>query len=181
MTPAFAGGPATPSANTAGRSSFVNRFQKRREEKMKKHLSKKRVVLAAIVVVALAIASGVAYAYFTATGAGTGNATVGSSAGLTITSTAVSGLYPGGADVSVPVQVVNGTNANEYVNVLSGTVATNGGCLTAWFVVDSKTVTTAVNKGATLNTNTNVRMLDSGTDQTLACAGKTMTINWSST
>ena len=38
---------------------------------MRKHLSKKRVVLAAIVVVALAIASGVAYAYFTATGAGT--------------------------------------------------------------------------------------------------------------
>ena len=32
---------------------------------MKKHLSKKRVVLAAIVAVALAIGSGVAYAYWT--------------------------------------------------------------------------------------------------------------------
>jgi len=147
---------------------------------MKKHLSKKRVVLAAIVVIALAIASGVAYAYFTATGAGTGSATVGSSASLTITSDAVVGLFPAGADVTVPVHVTNGTNANEYVNVLSGTVATNSSCVTGWFVVDSKTVAATVNKGATLDTSTKVRMLDSGTDQTAACAGKTMTINWSS-
>ena len=147
---------------------------------MRKHLSKKRVVLAAIVVVALVIASGVAYAYFTASGAGTGSATVGSSASLTITSDAVSGLYPGGADLTVAVHVANGTGSNEYVNQLSGTVATNGGCLTAWFQVDTKSVTATVNHGATLDTSTKVRMLDSGTDQTAACAGKTMTINWSS-
>ena len=147
---------------------------------MRKHLSKKRVVLAAIVVAALAIASGVAYAYFTATGAGSGSATVGSSAGLTITSAAVTGLYPAGADVTVPVHIANGTNGNEYVNQLSGAVATNGSCVTAWFQVDTKSVAATVNKGATLDTSTKVRMLDSGTDQTAACAGKTMSINWTS-
>jgi hypothetical protein len=149
---------------------------------MRKHLSKKRVVLAAIVVVALAIASGVAYAYFTATGTGTGSATVGSSAGLTITSDAITGLYPGGADVPVTVHITNSTGANEYVNQLSGAFVTSGTCVTAWFVVDPKTVTATVNKGATLDTSTKVRMLDpsTSTDQTAACAGKTMTINWSS-
>ena len=76
--------------------------------------------------------------------------------------------------------MTNSTNANEYVNVVSGTVATNGSCMTAWFTVDPKTVAATVNKGATLDTSTKVRMLDSGTDQTAACAGKTMTINWSS-
>jgi hypothetical protein len=147
---------------------------------MRKHLSKKRVVLAAIVVVALAIASGVAYAYFTATGAGSGSATVGSSAGLTITSTAVTGLYPGGADVTVPVHITNSTSSNEYVNQLSGAFVTNGSCVTGWFHVDTQTVGATVNKGATLDTSATVRMLDPGVDQTLACAGKTMTIDWSS-
>jgi hypothetical protein len=147
---------------------------------MRKHFSKKRVVLAAIVVVALAIASGVAYAYFTATGAGTGSATVGSSADLTITSTAVSTLYPAGADLTVPVHVTNGTSSNEYVNQLTGAFVTNGSCLGTWFEVDAKSVAATVNHGTTLDTSTKVRMLDSGTDQTAACAGKTMTINWSS-
>jgi len=146
---------------------------------MRKHLSKKRVVLAAIVVVALAIASGVAYAYFTATGAGTGSATVGSSTAIAITSDAVTGLYPAGADVTVSVHVKNNGSGSQYVNVVSGTVADNGSCLGSWFVVDAKTLGATIANGATSNTTTKVRMLDSGGSQNV-CVGLPMTINWAS-
>jgi|SRR5450759_2851616 len=144
---------------------------------MKKHLSKKRVVLAAIVAVALAIGSGVAYAYFTSAGTGQGNAAVGSSAGIALSSANVSGLYPGGADVPLVVSINNPGNGNEYVNQISGTVADNGACLGTWFQVDSINYAKEVTHGATDTANTNVRMLDAATSQD-ACQGKTLVINW---
>jgi hypothetical protein len=76
---------------------------------MKKHLSKKRVVLAALVVVMLAIASGVAYAYWTAGGGGPGSATAGTTSSITVnqTNSAITNLYPGG-----PAQALSGTFTN---------------------------------------------------------------------
>ena len=82
---------------------------------MKKHLSKKRVVLAAIVVVALGIASGVAYAYWTAGGTGPGSATAGTTSSITVTQTnaAITDLYPGG-----PVKALSG----KFTNLNAGQV-----------------------------------------------------------
>lgn len=146
---------------------------------MKKHITKRRAVFAAIVVVALAIASGVAFAYFSSSGTGTGSAAVGSSTGIVLSSDNVSGLYPGGSDVTVAVHVNNPGSGNEYVNQISGAVADNGTCLGTWFQVDPIAFAQNVTHGATVNTSTKVRMLDSGSNQD-ACQGKTMTINWSS-
>jgi hypothetical protein len=64
---------------------------------MKKHLSKKRVVLAAIVAVVLAISSGVAYAYWSGGGTGQSTAVAASSGGsFTVNVTLAAGIYPGG-------------------------------------------------------------------------------------
>ncbi len=147
---------------------------------MKKHFNKRRVIVTAVVAVALAIASGVAYAYFTAAGAGTGSATVGSSTAIAITSDSVTGLYPGGADVTVPVHVQNNGSGSQYVANVTGTVATNGTCLGTWFQVDTVALNATILHGATSNTTTKVRMLDSASNQN-ACQGLTMTINWVST
>lgn len=146
---------------------------------MKKHLSKRRVIIAAVVVVALAIASGAAYAYFTAGGTGTGAATVGAASPIAIASDTPAGLlYPGGADVVVSVHVTNNGSGSQYVNQVSGSVADNGGCLGSWFQVDPVALHANITKGATSDTTTKIRMLDNG-DQN-ACVNKTVTINWTS-
>src|SRR5450759_1033138 len=81
---------------------FLNRFNPKERTPMQKHLSKKRVVLAAIVTVALALASGVAYAYWTSGGSGAGSAAAGTTSGITVNQTnSVSGLYPGGPAVAL--------------------------------------------------------------------------------
>jgi hypothetical protein len=145
---------------------------------MKKFLKRKRTLVALSVVAVLAVA-GAAFAYFTASGSGSGTAGIGSSSNLELSSTAVSGLYPGGADVPVTVSIHNPGTGNQYVGTVSGTVADNGSCQGSWFVVDSVNHNADLTHGATVTEDTNVRMLDSGTNQD-ACQGKTMTINWSS-
>jgi hypothetical protein len=65
------------------------------------------------------------------------------------------------------------------VNVVSGTVATNGSCLGSWFQVDPVTYASSLAANGTDTASTKVRMTDSGTNQDV-CQGKTMTINWSS-
>src|ERR1035437_4222595 len=103
---------------------------------MKKHLSKKRVVLAAIVVVALGIASGVAYAYWTSTGTGSvGSATAGTGVSFTATlsGSAPTGLVPGGSDQAIDVKV---TNPATFPQTLSGlTVSVKNGDGSAWILV----------------------------------------------
>jgi hypothetical protein len=140
--------------------------------------SKKRTlaVLGGVAVLAMAVA---AVAYFTSTGSGTGSATVGSASGTQLSSPTVSTLYPGGADVPVTVSIHNPGSGAERVGTISGTVADNGTCLGAWFHVDSITYNQTVAPAATTTAATNVRMLDSGTNQD-PCQGQAMTINWSS-
>jgi len=147
---------------------------------MKKFLmSKKGLALLATMVAAVVVAVG-AYAYFSSNGTGTGSATVGNSATINLSSDAISGLFPGGADVPVTVHVANPGNGNEYVATISGTVVTNGGCLGSWFQVDPVAYNQDVShNGPGPNATTAVRLVDSGTNQD-ACQGQTMTINWSS-
>jgi hypothetical protein len=141
--------------------------------------SKKGLVLLATMVAAVVAAVG-GYAYFTSMGTGSGNATVGSSSNIVISNdTPAAQLFPGGADVTLPVHLQNPGGGNEYVATVSGTVANNGSCLGSWFTVDPITYNAEVNHGATANTSTLVRMSDAATSQD-ACQGKTLTINWSS-
>jgi hypothetical protein len=148
---------------------------------MKKHFNKRRVIVLGLVIVALAIASGVAYAYFTSAGTGSGGATVGSASGIELSSVTplANLLYPGGDDVTVTVDVHNPGSGNQRVGTISGAVADNAGCLGSWFVVDSITFNTTVDAGTTAHPTTLVRMLDPGDNQNV-CQGKTMTITWSS-
>ena len=93
---------------------------------MKKHLSKKRVVLAAIVVVALAIASGVAYAYWTSTGSGPGTASAATSiAGITVnqTGTPLSAMYPGLAAQTLHGDFTNSTSGPVYVVAVTASIS----------------------------------------------------------
>ena len=144
---------------------------------MARHGKKKAIVLA-VAVLAIALGTG-AYAYFTSTGSGTGSATVGSSSGIQLSSPSVGTLYPGGADVPVTVTIHNPGSGAQFVNQVSGTVADNAGCLGSWFQVDTVTYANTLAAGASDTASTNVRMLDSGTNQDV-CQGKSMTINWSS-
>jgi hypothetical protein len=145
---------------------------------MKKHLTKKRVILLAIAGLTVALAAG-AFAYFTAAGSGTGTATVGTASAITLASDPVTGLFPDGADVPVTVHISNPGGGAQFVNQVSGSVADNSGCLGSWFQVDSVTYAATIAAGGSDTANTNVRMLDSGTNQNV-CQGKSMTINWSS-
>lgn len=145
---------------------------------MRKHVTKRRVISLAVAASAVALGTG-AYAYFTASGSGTGSAAVGSASAITLASGTVSGLFPGGADVPVTVTITNPGGGAQYVGTVSGTVADNGTCQGAWFQVDSVAYNGSISAGASDTKSTNVRMLDSGTNQN-ACQGKTMTVSWSS-
>lgn len=114
---------------------------------MKKHLSKKRVVLAAIVVVALTIASGVAYAYFSSGGNNTGTAGVGTSSSLTVAqSGTVSGLVPGGAAQNVVVHVTNPATFKQSLSAVAINIASIApdGCLATWFTTTPPTIASPV-------------------------------------
>jgi len=96
---------------------------------MKKHLSKKRVVLAAIVVIALGIASGVAYAYWTSGGTGPGSAVATAPVGtITVNQiTSVTGLYPGGNPVTLSGDFNNSnTGAAHIASVTAAVTSVTG-------------------------------------------------------
>jgi hypothetical protein len=154
---------------------------------MRKHLTKKRVFVLAVVAVVAAVGT-TAFAFFSASGSGTGSASVGSASGIVLTSDSVSGLYPAGSDVTVGVHIQNPGSGDQHVGTVSGAVQTDDNgtagdpsddCLGTWFQVDPITYNATVTHGTTSDTSTKVRMTDSGTNQD-ACQGKTLTINWSS-
>jgi hypothetical protein len=146
---------------------------------MAKYVTKKRVVVLAVAALAIGVGT-TAFAYFTSAGAGTGTATVGAPSAIQLSSPSVGDLYPGGADVPVTVTIHNQGGGAQHVGTVSGTVANGtGGCLGTWFAVDSVVYDDTLAPGASDTVSTNMRMADSGTDQTV-CQGQTMTINWSS-
>jgi hypothetical protein len=148
---------------------------------MRKLFTKRRLIVLAVVAVAIGVAGG-AFAYFSSTGSGTGSATVGSSSTVQLSSPNVGTLYPGGAAVPVTVTIHNPGSGNEYVGTISGSVA-NGGtgnnCLGSWFTVAPIVYNTNVAAGASPTASTTVTMNESGTNQD-PCQGATLTINWSS-
>jgi len=156
---------------------------------MKKHLSKKRVVLAAIVVAALAIASGVAYAYFTATGAGTGSATVGSATNIVLTPTITGTLYPGGTPASVSILVKNNGAGAQHVGTVSLASippdAGHSGCTTAVggfsmaAVAVNQTLTASPSAGDHTTVTGSLVMADTAANQNV-CQGATLTLNLTS-
>jgi len=108
---------------------------------MKKHVTKKRVVvLAALAVAAVAAVAG--YAYWTNGGSGSGTATAGTADNnLVITASGWAGFKPGQTK-NVDVNLDNSANSySSYVKnvVLDTSQGTNGiatsnvGCLTTWF------------------------------------------------
>jgi hypothetical protein len=140
------------------------------------HFTKKKVAVLATGA-AMALTAGIAYAYFTASGSGTGAATVGSASAIQLSSDSVSDLYPGAADTAVTVHVTNAGSSAQYVDTISGTVADSGSCLGSWFEVDSINYASTLAAGASDDTSTVIRMLESGTNQD-ACQGASLTINW---
>jgi hypothetical protein len=152
-----------------------------------KVLRKRTWVLFGVIAAVAALASVGAYAYFTAAGSGSGQVAVGSSSAIVITSDLNGDLYPGGPDVSVDVHVNNPGAGNQFVNQISGSVATDDNgtpldtsddCLGSWFVVDGINFITNVGPGDTVDTSTDVRMPDAPTTNQDACQGDTLTINW---
>jgi hypothetical protein len=149
-------------------------------------LRKRTWVLLGVIAAVAAMASVGAYAYFTAAGSGSGQVDVGTSSAIVITSDLNGDLYPAGPDVLVDVHVNNPGAGNQFVADISGSVATDDNgtvgdtsddCLGSWFEVDTINYNTNVLAGATNDTSTDVRMLDSGTNQD-ACQGDQLTINW---
>ena len=151
---------------------------------MKKHLSKKRVVLAAIVVVALAIASGVAYAYFTSSGSNTGTAGVGGDTGLTVaqkSGSAPSGLVPGGPSKNIVVTVTNEATFAQAVSAIAVTVTGTDklGCDVDWFNVTDPVVSPSpweLAQSASHDFTGSISMTENHTDQS-ACKGAVLTLS----
>jgi len=155
---------------------------------MRKHLSKKRVVLAAIVVVALAIASGVAYAYFTATGAGTGSATVGNSTAIVLTPTITGTLYPGGTPATVSILVKNNGGGAQRVGTITASIAPDAGHLGCTVAIGgfsmanvnvNQTLAPSGSAGDSTTVTGSLVMADTGADQNV-CRGATPTLSLTS-
>jgi len=160
---------------------------------MKKHLSKKRVVLGALVVVMLAIASGVAYAYWTSAGTGSASATAGTSVAFTaaLNGTAPTGLVPGGSDQAIDVKVTNPANFPQTLSALTVSVAnaTDGspwtavtGCSKDDFLITQPTVTAApiaASPGSTIVTGAKIHMINSTTINQNGCKGVTIPLYFS--
>ena len=146
---------------------------------MKKHLSKRRVVVSAIVVT-LAIASGVAYAYFTSSGNGTGAAGVGTSSSLTVAQvgTAPSDLHPNGVAQDVTIRVTNPANYVQTLSALTVSVASaSGSCDKTWFTVTSPSVAAHTQIAALDHQDFvgTIKMNESGTSQD-SCKGETVNL-----
>ena len=145
---------------------------------MARHVTKKRVLVIAVAALAIGLGTS-AFAYFTSSGNGSGTATVGSATTVELSGSPAGTLYPAGGNVPVTVTIHNAGSGAQYVGTVSGSVETDGLCLGSWFEVDDVAYDDTLAAGASDTASTNVRMLDSGTDQN-ACQGKTLTIDWSS-
>ena len=161
---------------------------------MKKHLSKRRVVVAAVVAVALAITSGVAFAYFTASGSGSGTAAAGTAGNdLVVTGTPdATALTPGGTGSVISFAVQNPSNFNQKIsNILLVSIAPDSDHSSCAVVLgtDFSMADVAIgvdgniapNAAAQALTETGtLRMLDSGISQN-ACKGASLTLTFSTT
>ena len=90
---------------------------------MRKHFTKKRVVLLAVAALAVGLTTA-GYAYFTSTGSGSGSASVGSATEWTVAASPITDtLYPGGLSTAADGTVSNVGNAAQQLNEIDATVA----------------------------------------------------------
>lgn len=139
---------------------------------MEKHSKKRRILPVAIALVAIIALSGVAYAYWTSGGSGNGQAVVGTSASLNVSSDAVSGLVPDGADHAVTVHITNPATFSQSFSAVAISVNAGslpGGCLTTWFTFTQPTVAplpfVLAANGGTTDVVGQIRMLPSADNQ----------------
>ncbi|MCG8915005.1 hypothetical protein L6E12_04275 [Actinokineospora sp. PR83] len=121
------------------------------EFRMTHHSTKKRALVTAAIVAVLALAGGVAYAYWSSTGTGSGSATTGTSSAFVVASSTATGgpLSPGGPTQTVAFTVTNpGTGAQNLANVAVTVANADGsawtsvaGCSAADYSVGTPTVT----------------------------------------
>ena len=157
---------------------------------MKKHLSKRRVVVSAVVLT-LAIASSVAYAYWTSTGAGSGTANAATPVGtLTLHAAGFTGIYPGGSK-TVTFTADNAMGTDGYVaTIVFGSVTSSvPACQTmltanpGQFTMATVTSNTVVPNGASglaLTGSGTLSWTNLAVDQS-ACKGAALTLNVTST
>ena len=161
--------------------------------------TKKKIAGAVAVSAVVALGAGTAFAYWTSTGTGSGTAGVGTDAGVSITSTAVTGLFPGGSQ-NLTINIQNTDAFPVYLaNGITGTAAVTAApnaSATAPCTADDFTVTvpgTAVNVDAahatageaeyTTSTGYSIAMKAKAigaSDQANqnGCKGATVTITW---
>lgn len=151
---------------------------------MRKHLTKKRVLILAAVAAVAAIGT-TAFAYFTTTGSGTGSASVGTSSAVTLHGTAASALYPGTSSV-VNFTVDNPSTGHQYVATIHlVSVTTDAGhstCDTSDFTMPDVTVNQDFASGNTQSvTATGTLTMANTTSSQDGCKGAPLTLNLSST
>jgi hypothetical protein len=115
---------------------------------------------------ALTVASGVAYAYWTASGSGTGTGTTAAGVStLTATSAALTPMYPGDSPQDIVITVNNPTTQAVYVTSVSAVVSgtTNVGCTAADFTV----VGSPVSVGAQIAASGNLTLTGAYTPPTI--------------
>ncbi|HZQ04928.1 MAG TPA: hypothetical protein VFA88_13035 [Gaiellaceae bacterium] len=145
---------------------------------MRKHLTKKRVIVLAVVAVGVAIGT-TAFAYFTASGSGSGSATVGSATGITLTASTTGAPTPGGATGDVAITVHNGGSGSQYVDKVTVGAITDAdtACDTSAFSVSPNPITVAqeIAPGADVVVHTTLSMANTASSQD-DCQGDALAI-----
>jgi hypothetical protein len=141
---------------------------------MSRQLSRKAMVVVAVV--AFVATAGVAFAYWTATGSGSGSADTGTSSGVTVKQTASpTGLYPGGT-VALSGNFDNANSGKVYVTAVTATVTpfsvrpdgTKPACTQADFSISGSAPVAAeiaVGSGVGSWSGLSLNMTDAGTNQ----------------
>jgi len=151
---------------------------------MRRYLTKKRLLVLAVVAAVAAIGT-TAFAYFTTTGSGSGSATVGTSSAVTLHGTAASTLYPGTTSV-VNFTVDNPSAGHQYVATIHlVSVTTDAGhssCVTTDFTMPDVTVNQDFPNGSgqSVTPTGTLTMANTASSQD-GCKGAPLTLNLSST
>lgn len=143
----------------------------------------KRKTIAAVGVIAVLIAAGGAYAYWSGGGSGSGTATVGTSGAVALTATVTPGISPGNSE-PVSFAAANATSSSIFVSTVHLVSVTSNvpACVTADFTMDDVTTSDEVLAGATAQALTSGGSLDyanTGVSQD-ACKDATLTLTLSS-
>jgi len=91
-------------------------------------LSKKKIIVAAAITLAVGSAASAAFAYFTSTGTGSGTATVGGATSIQVTVDSVTDLAPGVGAKAVHYHIKNTGGANTLIDKINITTPGSPAC-----------------------------------------------------